>query len=387
VVASDSVDDDLPELVEVVEALAERDVGRALVAVAHLASAGYSPQQLAGDLVDHLRQGFLTLVAPDLVAISDTEQDALSSQAERVGLAALVRSLEVLGEAQVSMRDAPDPRVTLEVALVRLTHPAADNSPEALLVRIERLEASDRAAPSPPYAARPPAGPGPVAPDENADPPPAATRRTVGAVRRQSAPAPADAPPSTPTKDPVPPPPVGDDAGAGSTPFPSRDQLVQAWGDHVIGGLRPKAKALFQAGRFVGVADDKAVFGLPNEIHRTRCEEVRGEIESALSGHFGRTVGLVLIVDSGTSAGGDDPVALPSAVAGSPPASAPGPTDPGASPPRSLTPSPGHAEEGAADEIEDLSAFEDSELGEIAQVDNSATSRVLQAFPGAEEVG
>jgi DNA polymerase-3 subunit gamma/tau len=386
VVASDSVDDDLPELDEVVEALAERDVGRALVAVAHLASAGYSPQQLAGDLVDHLRQGFLTLVAPDLVAISDTEQDALSSQAERVGLAALVRAMEALGEAQVSMRDAPDPRVTLEVALVRLAHPEADSSPEALLVRIERLEASDRAAPAPPDAARPPAGPGPVTTDDNAAPPAAATRRTVGAVRRQSTAAPADAPPSAPTPDPVPPPPVVDDAGAGSASFPSRDQLVQAWGDHIIGGLRPKAKALFQAGRFVGVADDKAVFGLPNEIHRTRCEEVRGEIESALSGHFGRPVGLVLIVDSGTPAAGGDPVVSPS-VAGSPSASPPGPPDPGAPPPRSSTPSPGQPEERAADEVEDLSAFDESELGEVAQVDNSATSRVLQAFPGAEEVG
>ena len=69
VVASDSVDDDLPELDEVVEALAERDVGRALVAVAHLTSAGFSPQQLAGDLVDYLRQGFLALVAPDLLGV------------------------------------------------------------------------------------------------------------------------------------------------------------------------------------------------------------------------------------------------------------------------------------------------------------------------------
>ena len=77
VAASDSVDDDLPELDEVVEALAERDVGRALVAVAHLTSAGFSPQQLAGDLVDYLRQGFLALVAPELVAVSGTERDAL----------------------------------------------------------------------------------------------------------------------------------------------------------------------------------------------------------------------------------------------------------------------------------------------------------------------
>jgi DNA polymerase-3 subunit gamma/tau len=386
VVASDSVDDDLPELDEVVEALAERDVGRALVAVAHLASAGYSPPQLAGDLVDHLRQGFLTLVAPDLVAVSGTEQDALSSQAERVGLATLVRAMEVLGEAQVSMRDAPDPRVTLEVALVRLAHPEADDSPEALLVRIERLEASSRATPPLPEAPRPPADARPVAADDNGDPPALATRKTVGAVRRQSAPPPVDAAPSAPAPSPVLTPPVVDGDAAGSAPFPSRDQLVQAWGDHVIGGLRPKAKALFQAGRFVGVEGDKAVFGLPNEIHRTRCEEVRAEIESALSGHFGRQVGLVLIVDSGAPSGGSDPIEQPDAAAGPPPASPPAPPDPG-TPPRASTPSPGHLEGGATDRVDDLAAFDESELGEIAQVDNSATSRVLQAFPGAEEVG
>ena len=39
------------------------------------------------------------------------------------------------------------------------------------------------------------------------------------------------------------------------------------------------------------------------------------------------------------------------------------------------------------EDIEDLSAFDESELGEVADVDNSAESRVLQAFPGAEEVG
>ena len=41
---------------------------------------------------------------------------------------------------------------------------------------------------------------------------------------------------------------------------------------------------------------------------------------------------------------------------------------------------------GAEPEEEDLSAFEESELGEIADIDNSAEARVLQAFPGAEEV-
>ena len=146
VAASDTVDDDLPQLSEIAEALAERDTARALVAIAHLTSGGWSPQQLAGDLIEHLRQAFLTMVAPELVSVGDTERDEITGLTERLGLAAVVRGMEVLGLAQVAMREAPDPRVNLEVALVRLAHPEVDVSPEALVARIERLE---RAAPVP----------------------------------------------------------------------------------------------------------------------------------------------------------------------------------------------------------------------------------------------
>ncbi len=418
VAASDTVDDDLPELDEVVEGLAQRDVARTLVAVAHLASAGYSPQQLAGDLVDHLRQGFLALVAPDVVGVSGSERDELSSQAERVGLATLVRAMEVLGQAQIAMREAPDPRVALEVALVRLAHPDADDSPAALLARIERLESSGSrpapAAPATPAPASAPADstrhvpvPEPVRPaapagDAGSAPPAGPPRKTLGAVRRESAPPPAAVAPSPPTPtpapapapapEPAPDPPAPVAAAGDPAPMPTRDELVQAWGDHVIGRLRPKAKALFQAGRFVRVEEDKAVFGLPNEIHRGRCEEVRGEVESALAEHFGRPVGLVLVVEAATGAGdgpppdraadpSDPPDAEQRAAVG-PGSGAETPTTPEPPPaPVSRAPDPG------PEDLDDLSAFDESELGEVASFDNSPESRVLKAFPGAEEVG
>jgi len=156
--------------------------------------------------------------------------------------------------------------------------------------------------------------------------------------------------------------------------MPSRDVLVQAWGDHIIGRLRPKAKALFQAGRFVGADDDKAVFGLPNEIHRTRCKEVQGEVETALGDHFGRPVRLELVVDAqAVPSESNDRPTTPSSDR-SPGAS------PGAPAPDSVTAEP-------TDEPESISAFDESELGEVAAIDNSAESRVLKAFPGAEEVG
>ncbi|MDQ1359910.1 MAG: polymerase subunit gamma/tau, partial [Acidimicrobiaceae bacterium] len=367
VAASDTVDDDLPQLSEIAEALAERDTARALVAVAHLTSGGWSPQQLAGDLIEHLRQAFLTMVAPELVSVGDTERDEITGLAERLGLAAVVRGMEVLGLAQVAMREAPDPRVNLEVALVRLAHPDVDVSPEALVARIERLErgtpvpstsggetvvapvAAPTATPRAPTASAPgdpsPGGQRSSVPQEAAPPAPPSVpqptleppvdstasapsadgggRRTLGAVRRQSggsapegpaaASGPRGAEPGESTAgNPAPPaksnrggahatssPDAGAGAGApqGSAPMPTRDELVEAWGDHVLGRLRPKAKALFQAGRFVGVEGDKAQFGLPNETHRMRCEEVRADVEAVLSEHFGRRVALVLIVD------------------------------------------------------------------------------------------
>jgi DNA polymerase-3 subunit gamma/tau len=178
-----------------------------------------------------------------------------------------------------------------------------------------------------------------------------------------------------------------------TVPFPTRDQLVQVWGDHIIVGLRPKAKALFQAGRFVGVEDDRAVFGLPNEIHRRRCEEIHEEIEAALSDHFGRPVGLTLVVDPGAGSwsepeeGGSPsgaPTGAPTTRSSGPATPAPGQAPTPAAPPRA--PAPDHDGQPDSDPSEDLAGFDETEL-EIAEVDNSAEARVLQAFPGAEEVG
>ena len=425
VAASDAVDDDLPELDEVVEALAERDVQRALVAVANLTAAGFSPQQLTVDLVDHLRQGFLALVATDLVTVSGAELDALAAQAGRVGLAALVRAMEDLGRAQVTMRDAPEPRVNLEVALVRLVHPEADDSPAALLARIERLESSGPPVHGPGEATAPVAGPPPAAsstgaalaaraaavptgrptpaepvPEEPAvseeapaAPGPTGARPTLGALRRRSAPADLQvagasptATPSAPVAPEVPAPATAVTAGADvvpataapvahpsevaapsvpadSAPFPSRDELVQAWGDHVIGRLRPKAKALFQAGRFVSAEGGRAQFGLPNDIHRNRCEAMRPEVEAALAEQFGRPIPLVLVVD-GAPVAHVEPTGDEDAPAPARPAAPPAP-DP--------------------EDEEDLAVFEADDL-QVAEIDNSAEARLLQAFPGAEEV-
>ena len=64
--------------------------------------------------------------------LADDAAAAVEAQARRLGTPALVRAMEVVGQALIDMRDAPDPRITLEVALVRLAVPDADDSRSAL---------------------------------------------------------------------------------------------------------------------------------------------------------------------------------------------------------------------------------------------------------------
>ncbi len=59
------------------------------------------------------------------------------------------------------------------------------------------------------------------------------------------------------------------------------------------------------------VDDAGAVFGLPNQAHRDKCDERRGDVEAALADHFGQPIPLRLVVDDGS--GGAEPAPSPGA--------------------------------------------------------------------------
>src|SRR5690606_7954639 len=123
-----------------VEALAEHDTGAALVAVAADVRRGRDPRLIGETLLGRLRDVFLASMQAELVHLPDGDRDVVAGYAARISAPALTRALEVLGEALVEMRQAPDPRIPLEVALVRLTRVDSDTSVAALAERLERLE-------------------------------------------------------------------------------------------------------------------------------------------------------------------------------------------------------------------------------------------------------
>ena len=56
-----------------------------------------------------------------------------------MGEAAVLRLIDLLAVAVDDMRQGGDPRMPLELALVKVTRPAADLSRESVAFRLERL--------------------------------------------------------------------------------------------------------------------------------------------------------------------------------------------------------------------------------------------------------
>ncbi len=385
VAAAGVVDQDRDAIVAIISALERRDISQALTALEQALREGRDPHGLTLDLIERLRVGFLCLVAPGLDGLDASRDEA--GEAQMFGTARLVRAMEVLGAAGVVMRDAPEPRVVLELALIRLTSPEADESPAALVERVERLErrlAAVEAAGqgltsvSTPAAAR--AAPPVVSPPAQGTPPsaPAAgARRALGAFRREATSPPAT--PAVPTLSAVPPevsqpslerPP--ERAQPVPLPAPTRDELVTAWGDHVLSALRPKVRAVYQAGRFVQSDDGAAVIAVPNAAHLVHAEPLRDEVAQALSRHFGRRVDLRLISEESLET---------TAAATSRRAS-----DVRASGTRSGTSSLVSAS-GVDEETEDVELAETTERLDVpADSTSMAEESLRRAFPGVEEV-
>ncbi len=316
---------DVVPLDEFVEAMVDRDSGRALTVVAHAMSSGMDARTLTEELIGFLRNGFLALMAPELVQVPSNRLDALAAQAQRLGAAGLVRGIETLGSALAEMRHAPDPRVLLDVATVQLTADSVGDDSAGLIARIERLERQIAAGATAPAAVAPPV---PVDPATGraalggraraaaaADAAPAAAAPAV-AVPSDGAQTPSESPPTAdsapPTADPAPPPAAAaaPAAAPGSAPEPDARAgspapvSADAWENTIRPALRGMARAVFAPATFVRSDASTLTLSVPNAVHRTKCEEQREVVEAALSKFAAASVTIELLDGDGGPDGG-----------------------------------------------------------------------------------
>jgi DNA polymerase-3 subunit gamma/tau len=236
---------------EFVEAIIDRDPGRALGATAAAIQRGADPRMLAEEIVRQLRECFLSLMAPDLVQLPEQRKIQIAEQARRMGASTVVRAIEVLGEILIEMRHAPDARLLIEVALVKLTSVNNANDNSSLIARIERLEAGITRDASAPMVR------------------PAPINAATGKVQLGGKATVAVAAPS-----------------AGPL---SDDQLVSQWAD-VVSGFKALARAVFSAVSAVSCVDGVLRVSAPNDAHQRKAQEHVAAVEAQLSSVTGRKI-------------------------------------------------------------------------------------------------
>lgn len=282
--------DEITPVDEFVEALIEYDAGRALAAVAHTVHRGRDPRTIIDDLVRHLRDCFLTQMAPELVQVQEHRAAELAGQSRRLGTARIVKLMETLGQALLDMRGAPDQRVVLEVALVRLVHRQLDTGLDALLARVEQLERE--IVERPPTLAPAPVNPstgravlgGRVSRDASAPTPrPAAASPAPVAAPSESAPEPAPAPSAASAPSPAP------SAGA------SLDSLVARWTDDVLSTLVGMRRAVAQMVKPI-VRDGAVVLMVDNGHAAKRVNDYLDDLSAAVRAAAGSACAVVVEV-------------------------------------------------------------------------------------------
>jgi DNA polymerase-3 subunit gamma/tau len=270
--------DEVTPVDEFVDALIEYDAGRLLAAVAHTVNFGRDPRTIVNDLVRHMRDAFLTQMAPELVQLPEDRSAEVAAQAGRLGTPRIVKVIETLGLAINDMRNAPDSRVVLEVALVRLVHRELQMGIESLLARVERLEKElenrPQIAPAPvnPSTGRAVLG-GRVAQDPSA---PIARPEPSSAVSAEAPSTKSETPSSRSSASPEPTP-----VAAASTSAMSIAAVVEKWNDGVIGELKGMRRAVAQMAK-PAERDGQLILMVDNEPSAKRVNEYMSDLSAVI---------------------------------------------------------------------------------------------------------
>ena len=169
-------------VLDTAEALIDHDPKAVLLAVEKLSSSGRDIAHFMQDLSEHLRHLFVVQTlgeVPGTFAVTAEDTERLNGQAERLPQAEVLRAIDLLARARSAVKDGSEPRIQLELALLKAVQPQSDLSIQALLFRIEQLERKLDGAGTPPAATT-------EAPEDPPPPSPPAPRAAAGGAAPQA---------------------------------------------------------------------------------------------------------------------------------------------------------------------------------------------------------
>jgi DNA polymerase-3 subunit gamma/tau len=275
-------------VLDTAEALIDHDPKGVLLAVEKLSSSGRDIAHFMQDLSEHLRHLFVVQTlgeVPATFAVTAEHTDRLSAQADRLPQAEVLRAIDLLARARSAVKDGSEPRIQLELALLKAVQPQSDLSIQALLFRIEQLERKLGQGDAPSSAPASPASSSP--PEPSAPSPPSPAPRAAAASR-----------------------------GAQAVAVPEEQpedeldlELIRGLWPAVLDAMRAEnamVAALVGEARPSAVAGSQLTVSFPEgaEFSRKKADANRALLENALRGLTGRSVGVVF--DLGAPPPGED---------------------------------------------------------------------------------
>jgi DNA polymerase-3 subunit gamma/tau len=284
-------------ILDAAEAIAERDAKTALNTVQRLADSGRDYVQFMRDLAAHLRHLFVVQTlgdVPESFAVTSEHTDRLSAQAARLNQGEILRAIDLLAAAIAAVKDGSEPRIQLEMALLKASQPSSDLSLQALMFRIEQLETRIQGG----AAAAPAQAPAPAPVERPAPAPPQRAAAASAPAPTASAPAPRAAAPAaraaTATAPAPEPEPEPEPSPAVEIDF---DRVVHLWPAVLEATAEdPLLNAALAETRPVALESGRLVIGFPpgTDFIRKKAEAKRDVIQRALHGLTGATVAVAL---------------------------------------------------------------------------------------------
>ena len=124
-------------------AVVGRDAPGALALVSEIAAEGADLRRFVADAIEFFRGIFLALYAPNLEEILDDPPDVIAeyrSQAREMEAVDVLRSIDLLGEALLRLREGREERLVTELTVLRLARPETSLDAASITARIDRVE-------------------------------------------------------------------------------------------------------------------------------------------------------------------------------------------------------------------------------------------------------
>lgn len=131
------------ELFQLSQAIMDENTKKSLQILNEFIIWGKDIRNLINDLIDHFRNIMVCKVSKDLeeiISLSEESINKLKEQSQNIEMNDLIRILNILSDAQDSMKTSSNTRILAEVTIMKIAQPMFDESKEALIKRIENLE-------------------------------------------------------------------------------------------------------------------------------------------------------------------------------------------------------------------------------------------------------